>query len=413
MTKVMQRSAREMATLSRETGGSLREVGGTDDMTAAFRDLGAGLRGRYLVSYRSDRTKGGGWRSVRVTVRRPDCVVRARQGVIGTRPIGDFLLADLQSGNAPTRRKAAEWLATMPAEGGGEALLGALNDRDAQVRQAAAASLGRIREPRAITPLVAMLQTADLGGRLAAAESLQVFGPAAVPELVAALEAPPMAGSGAVEGRIATLDVLAEIGDARAVEAMIHLATAQPPPPRNDHGDVILTGANERRAALQMRLAALHALGAMGSDDGLPSLQRAARERSAEIRAAGFTALRDHASPQAFKLLHQMGQEGEPDPALRDTARATLIEGFMTLARRGTLTTWLERPLGAAIFSFAAADAAADAARRPPGSWAPLFDAVGGAAATAGFLDAAASHLPEDAAMQARSLGKRLRLQVR
>ena len=407
------RFVKAMERLSRETGGSLSEVRSTDDMTAAFRDLGTRLRARYLVSYHSDRTKRGGWRSLRVTVRRPDCVVRARHGVIGTRPIGDFLLADLESGNAPTRRKAAEWLATMPAEGAGEALLGALNDRDATVRQTAAVSLGRIREPRAITPLVAMLQTSDLGGRLAASEGLQAFGPAAVPELVAALEAPPMAGASALEGRIATLGVLAQIGDARAVEAMIRLAAAPPPPARNDRGDVIPTEANERHAEHQVRVAALHALGAMGSDDGLPSLQRAARERNAEIRDAGFTALREHAGPQAFKLLHQMGQEGEDDPAVRATARSTLIEGFMTLARRGTLNDWLKQPLGAAIFSFAAADAAADAARRPPGSWAPLFDALGGPAATAGFLEAAAAHLPTDAATQARSLGNRLRLQAR
>jgi len=144
----------------------------------------------------------------------------------------------------------------------------------------------------------------------------------------------------------------------------------------------------------------------------LPSLQRAARDRKPEIRDAGFTALREHASPQAFKLLHQMGQEGEDDLAVRETARTTLIEGFMTLARRETLKAWLEQPLGAAIFSFTAADAAADAARQPAGGWAPLFDALGGTAPTSGYLEAAAAHLPSDAASQARTLAKRLRLQA-
>jgi len=147
----------------------------------------------------------------------------------------------------------------MPAEGAGDALLVALNDRDAAVRQTAAVSLGRIREPQAITPLVAMMQTSDLGTRLAAAEGLQAFGPAAVPDLVAALEAPPMAGSNAVEGRIATLGVLAQIGDARAIEAMIRLAAGPPPPARNARGDVIPTAPNERHAVLQVRLAALRA----------------------------------------------------------------------------------------------------------------------------------------------------------
>jgi VWFA-related protein len=205
------RFRRDMGSICRDTGGTLRPLRTLDGLTDAFRDLGESLQDRYYLSYQSDQAAREGWRSIQVRVPRDGVTVRARRWVIGSRPVGGFLLAEMKSRDSEVRRKAAEWLGTMPAEGAGEALLRALSDRSVPVREAAAVALGRIREPRAIDPLIDLLDERDLGLRDAAARGLHSFGPAAVPALLSALD------RDQDRFRIELLDVLAEIGDARAV----------------------------------------------------------------------------------------------------------------------------------------------------------------------------------------------------
>ena len=88
------------------------------------------------------------------------------------------------------------------------------------------------------------------------------------------------------------------------------------------------------------------------------------------------------------------------DAEVRAASRAALIDGFKSLVSRDRLTRFLEQPLGAAVFLFACRDAAAV----PPTTWSGLFDAVGGPAAAAMDLKAAALHLPQAAALQANNL---------
>lgn len=392
---------KDMDRICRDTGGTLRPLGTMDGLTDAFRDLGKSLQDRYYLSYHSDQTAREGWRSIQVKVLRDGVAVRARRWVIGSRPVGGFLLAEMKSRDSEVRRKAAEWLGTMPAEGAGDALLRALSDRSIPVREAAAVALGRIREPRAIDPLIDLLDERDLGLRDAAASGLHSFGPAAVPALLSALE------RDRDRTRIDLLDVLAEIGDARAVEAITRLATPPPPMAKTLSGDLEQSSLRDRRSREEVRIWAVKALGRMGTDSVLPTLEKNARDKSPEVEAAALQALVEHASPEAFKMLHRLGQATEPDEALRASARQALIEGFHRLGQSARLAEWLEQPVGAAIFVWVV-DAAVSS-RNAAGAWSGIVEAVGGSIASASLLDVAARHLPLDTASRARSLAESLR----
>ena len=392
---------KNMDRICRDTGGALRPMRTMDGLTGAFRDLGESLQDRYYLSYHSDRVAREGWRSIQVRVLREGVAVRARRWVIGSRPVGGFLLAEMKSHDQEVRRKAAEWLGTMPAEGAGEALLRALSDRSLPVRAAAAVALGRIREPRAIDPLVNLLGERDLGLRDAAAQGLHSFGPAAVPALLKALE------RDQDRTRIDLLDVLAEIGDARAVEAIVRLATPPPPMAKSLAGDLEEITARDRRSREEVRVWAVKALGRMGTDAVLPTLEKDVRDRSPEVAAAALQALVEHASPEAYKLLHRLGQATERDGTLRAAARQALVEGFSRLEQKARLEEWLEQPTGAAIFVWVVDAAVSD--KEAAGGWSAILDAVGGREASARFLDAAARHLPQDVASRAQSLARGLR----
>jgi bilin biosynthesis protein len=67
-------------------------------------------------------------------------------------------------------------------------LIGALADEDPAVRQEAARELGRLRDSRAIAPLISCLEDRNERVRWAAADSLLEMGEAAVEPLLQALE---------------------------------------------------------------------------------------------------------------------------------------------------------------------------------------------------------------------------------
>ncbi|MGH6720359.1 MAG: VWA domain-containing protein, partial [Alphaproteobacteria bacterium] len=131
------RYARALQSMSRETGGTLRRVEGAHDMETAFRELASRLQDRYYLAWRSDEAARGGWRTIKVRVRDRDAVVLTRRGIVGRRPVGEFLLDDLRRGDAAARAKAAEWLGGLPVDGAPSALLAALDDRSTPVRAAA------------------------------------------------------------------------------------------------------------------------------------------------------------------------------------------------------------------------------------------------------------------------------------
>jgi HEAT repeat protein len=371
--------------LARETGGDMRLVPDADAIGAAFADLARGLENRYCVAWTSDLASRAGWRSIEVSVRTPGATVRARSGRVGTRPIGAFLIDDLHARGRDTRRKAAEWLATLPVEGGADALLGALGDHAPEVRGAAALSLGRLREPRAIDPLAAMLSAPDPGERTAAAEGLRTIGPPAVPALLDLLD---RVGP---RRQLEILPVLADIGDARALDGIDRLSQPAPPPAWTPAGAPAVLTPRERVERAEVRIAALAALASMESPAVLPTLVKGARDSDPAVRAAALGGLQGIGTPEALRALEDLGD------------RAALLDGFAALMRRDRLVECLSHPEAAALFLRAADPGSVPTPDGPPPR-ADLADAVGGMKQAAELLDRAARVLPHEMAFRAQFL---------
>ncbi len=409
------KARRALAHVARETGGSVREVDTLPQMQQAFRDLSRRLQDRYYLMWRSDQTGRGGWRDIDIEVRGHDAIVLTRRGVINTKPIGEYLIADLRDAEAAGRAKAAEWLGHLPAEGAGEALLAALGDRDVRVRTAAAESLGLLREPRGVEALMQLLVTPVAGDREAALHGLRVFGPAAVPAL---LEALPRASPPQQADLIA---LLGDIGDARGVDAIISYAQATPPAytPGHDAPDL---SPLDRHALLERRLAALAALGGMRVAATIPALERAGVDPDGAVRRAALGALQAQATPASFMALDRLARatpvapaptpEGVPAadaaPPLTGPpaeARTALIRGLAGLTGAARLGEWLEDPAALHLYLAALRSAGQDRS----GPWWPVVDAVGGAPAANARLEALAVGLPPESAERLRRIAARLR----
>jgi VWFA-related protein len=390
------RFARALESVSRETGGALRRVDDVAGMEAAFRDLAARLQDRYYLAWRSDEAARGGWRSITVRVVGRDAVVLTRRGVIGRRSVGEFLLQDLARGDAAARAKAAEWLGGLPVEGASEALLTALDDRAAPVRSAAAAALGKMREPRAVDPLVAMLAEPLERDRVAAGDALLSFGQAAVPALLAALD-----GAGThLEARI--LEALSGIADPRATAAVVAAALPPAPPARSPHSMEPDVDARTRRERAGTRVWALETLGRMTGREVVPALEKGARDRDPAIRAAALASLAGQATPAAFAVLRGLGAAGGEG---RVEARGALARGYRAIADDGRLREWIAEPHGAVEFLEAMTTAALD----PAGGWDDVLGACGGRAVAADLLDELARDLSVGEALRARAVATRLR----
>ena len=99
-----------------------------------------------------------------------------------------WLLRQLKASNPRTRRQAVEKLAAAGSAKIAEALFPLLQDRDLTVRKAAATALGKIKDDRAVGPLMAALQNPLAGSRLEAALALgNLADLRAAPALAAAL----------------------------------------------------------------------------------------------------------------------------------------------------------------------------------------------------------------------------------
>lgn len=122
----------------------------------------------------------------------------------------------LRSGEVDTRWWALRALAGFPS---GEAvltrLLAALEDESEEIRQCAVLGLSHHPHPQAVRPLIAALSSPDSMTARLARNALIAIGAEAVPALIETLQ------SGEPPARLEAARALAEIGDPRAIPALM------------------------------------------------------------------------------------------------------------------------------------------------------------------------------------------------
>ncbi len=369
-------SRRAIERLCRDTGGTVRVLEDFDGMERAFRALGADFQDRYYIAYHSDLAgRKSGWRSIKVGARRPGLVVRTRAGVIDRRDIAFGLTEDLRHGDAAARRQAADWLGKMRAPGTADALLEALDDRAPQVRAAAAVALGRLREVRAIPATLAMLTGRDNGLSVAAGEALMTFGPAAVPDLAGVLAG--RSEDGDEDAQVRILEVLANIGDGTALDAITRAAQPIPAMTAARDGEERERMARRRRAEPRVRSWALWALGRLGRAESLSVLEKGSLDS---------------------------------DPDVSDAGESGLEAVLENAAREGRLLVWAAQPPnGEMLVRLVERDLGEETPGETNARGRAFVQAMGGPEPTADLLDRIASTLPPAAKEQAADLATRLR----
>lgn len=215
----------------------------------------------------------------------PDEAGRAWQAVVKLGDAGEGELREaLRSGDRAVSESAAGALGSLHAKAAVPELVDALGRRDFR-RYVAAWALGEIAEPKAVPALVAALGDEDVEVSKYATRALVKFGPAAVPALLGAL------GSDSSRVRRYAVRALGEIRDARAVDALLGLrgrvdddvlmwGLGRLGDPRGF--DVLAAAAAS--GEWQVRLAAIQALIDLGDARAVPLLKKALLDREWIVR---------------------------------------------------------------------------------------------------------------------------------
>lgn len=216
-------------------------------------------------------------------------------GEIGDARAVEALLGALKSDDYDIRRAAAQSLERIGDNQALDRLLLVLRDDDFDMRRAAAEALGQLGSERSIGPLVTALGDKEERVRWAAARALEKIGGShAVDGLLGLLE-----GSGEREH---VIEVLGEIGDARAVEALLDLLLAD---------------------SIDVRVRAVYALGKLGDVSAVDGLLAALKDH-VQVRRAALRALLAIRDVRAVdKLLLALTDE---DPSVRWAVAETLGE---------------------------------------------------------------------------------------
>ncbi|MCP9443549.1 MAG: HEAT repeat domain-containing protein [Nitrospira sp.] len=187
------------------------------------------------------------------------------------------LLPLLQDSVNAVREEASAALAAI-GDAAIPSLIEALTHRDWLVRLRAVESLGVVKSPKAVPPLIAVVfNDTDSAVREDAVRALGNIGDRrAVEPLVFVVKKEPNL-------RIPAVEALGRIGDRRAVPILIEVArgTIQPPATQT------MTGCGDRwDPATPERAAAVHALGMIGDDSAIPTVAAALTSAATRTEAA-------------------------------------------------------------------------------------------------------------------------------
>ena len=223
-------------------------------------------------------------------------------GYFGYPECADDLLSACRDEETAVRRAAVEHLAFLDDERVVETLLGTLEDEDAAMRAAAVQALGRVEDPRVLPPVMTALRDPDSWVRYFAARALGARRHAPAEHDLARVALDDAAG----HVRVAAIDALGQIGSPAAIPTLGAIASAE----------------DEEHAA-----AAVQALGGIRHPEVSPRLQAVLRAGGTARRAAAADAISRLGGAGAIELLEWT--------AAADSSRtvaATAIRGLTTLS---------------------------------------------------------------------------------
>lgn len=246
----------------------------------------------------------------------------------------DALVKALKDADAGVREAAAESLGRLGDTRAVDGLLAAASDSEVRVRAAAVEALAALEDPRAIPVLTKALKDANVAVRRAAAEALASMDeePQTVEPLVSALS------DSDVHVRLAAVQGLAARKDKRALSALGGLAKDSSPEVRaaavsalgelQDPAAVPALTAALKDENQQVREMAVRGLGNLESDKATPALIEATKDRSADVRAAAANALSEHhdASTSAAVVAALKALLDDSSPDVREQAISALSE---------------------------------------------------------------------------------------
>ncbi len=210
-----------------------------------------------------------------------------------------------------------------------QALVKALKDQDAGVREAAAESLGRLSDVRALEGLAAATSDADVAVRTAAVEALGDLDDArAIPALAKALkDASPAVRRPAAEGLAKLEDSPAAVeplvGALSDSDVHVRLAAATGLAARSDKRALSALEALLKDTSPEVRVEAVGALSGY-QDAAIPALTTALKDDSPQVREQAVRALASLSSAQATPALLEATHDKSSD--VRAVAAAGLGE---------------------------------------------------------------------------------------
>jgi HEAT repeat protein/beta-lactamase regulating signal transducer with metallopeptidase domain len=198
------------------------------------------------------------------------------------------------------------------------ALIARLKDEDAEVRKAAAHSLGRLGDARAVPGLIGALKDSEPKVRAAAAESLGEFeDPRAIPALSALL------GDTSTEVKQSALEALSHFDEGVSSAGVVRLLTDSDAEIR--HRAAHLAGKLRDRTAgpalaklvhdsnADVRQAALEALGELKDLSAVPAILPALSDANADVRHQALNTLEELHAPIPDATLIGLMKDGNPD----------------------------------------------------------------------------------------------------